>query len=98
LTEGELTVFGLLTRHGPELNADERAEVKKVARHLLERVRAALILNWRQKAQASAQVRLAIEDVLDEELPRAYTPELFKVKCAAVFEHVFETFSDAEAV
>ena len=57
-------------------------------------IRGSLVLNWRQKAQARAQVRLAIEDTLDEGLPRAYTPEVFKSKCVVLFEHVFETFGD----
>ena len=57
LTEEELTVFDLLTRPGPDLAPAERDEVKKVARHLLQRVRGALVLNWRQKAQARAQVK-----------------------------------------
>jgi Type I restriction enzyme HindI endonuclease subunit-like, C-terminal len=70
LTEPELTVFDLLTRPGPDLNAEERDEVKRVARHLLERVRVALVLDWRQRAQARAQVRIAIEDALDDGLPR----------------------------
>jgi len=39
-------------------------------------------------------VKLAIEDTLDEGLPRAYTPDLYKSKCAVVFEHVFETFGE----
>ena len=78
LTEHELTVFDLLTRPGPDLNSDERDEVKKVARHLLERVRGALVLNWREKSQARAQVRLAIEDALDEGLPRAIHPMSIK--------------------
>jgi type I restriction enzyme R subunit len=98
LTEAELTVFDLLTRPGPDLSPAERDEVKKVARHLLERVRAALVLNWRQKAQARAQVRIAIEDTLDEGLPRAYTPDVFQQKCGVVFAHVFETFGDAGEV
>ena len=68
-----------------------------MARQLLQRVRRALVLNWRQKAQARAQVKLAIEDALDEGLPRAYTPDLYKSKCSVVFEHVFEKFSDAAA-
>lgn len=97
LTEEELTVFDLLTRPGPDLAPAERDEVKKVARQLLQRVRRALVLNWRQKAQARAQVKLAIEDALDEGLPRAYTPDLYKSKCSVVFEHVFEKFSDAAA-
>lgn len=94
LTEEELTVFDLLTRPGPDLSTEERDEVKKVARHLLERVRAALVLDWRHRAQARAQVRLAIEDTLDEGPPRAFTPEFYQVKCAVLFEHVFESFGD----
>ena len=90
LTEDELTVFDILTRPGPDLSPEEREEVKKVARELLQRVKLALVLSWRQKAQARAQVRLAIEDVLDEGLPRVYSPELYKQKCSALFEHVFE--------
>ena len=95
LTEEELTVFDLLTRPGPNLNSAERDEVKKVARHLLQRVRGALVLNWRQKAQARARVRLAIEDTLDEGLPRSFTPEIYQGKVAVLFEHVFETFREA---
>jgi type I restriction enzyme R subunit len=97
LTEEELTVFDLLTRPGPDLSPEERDEVKKVARHLLGRVRAALVLNWRQKAQARARVRLAIEDTLDDGLPRVFTPEIYQKKCAVLFEHVFESFGDSEA-
>jgi type I restriction enzyme R subunit len=93
LSEEELTVFDLLTRPGPDLTPEEREEVKKVARHILERVRAALVLNWRQKAQARARVKLVIEDTLDEGLPRAYTPEVYTAKCSRLFEHVYERFA-----
>jgi type I restriction enzyme R subunit len=96
LTEAELTVFDLLTRPGPNLSDEEREEVKKVARLLLKRVKQALVIDWRQKAQARAQVRLAIEDELDDGLPRAYSSELYQQKCSAVFEHVFETFQQAD--
>jgi type I restriction enzyme, R subunit len=91
LSEDELTVFDILIRPGPDLTAEERDEVKKVARQLLQRLKTAVSLNWRQKAQARAQVRLTIEDTLDEGLPRKYSPDLYKEKCSAVFEHVFET-------
>ena len=93
LSEEELTVFDLLTRPGPDLTPEEREDVKKVARHILERVRAALVLNWRQKAQARARVKLVIEDTLDEGLPRAYTPEVYTAKCSRLFEHVYERFA-----
>jgi type I restriction enzyme R subunit len=95
LTEDELTVLDLLTRPGPDLTADERDEVKKVARQLLKRVRAALVLNWREKVQARAQVRDAIEATLDEGLPRSYTPEIYQRKCSILFEHVFERYPDS---
>ena len=96
LSEAELTVFDLLTRPGPDLSDEEREEVKKVARLLLKRVKQALVIDWRQKAQARAQVRLAIEDELDDGLPGAYSPELYQQKCSAVFEHVFETFPQTD--
>jgi type I restriction enzyme R subunit len=92
LSEEELTIFDILTRPGPTLTTEERAEVKKVARQLLERLNALLVLGWRQKAQARAGVRLAIEDGLDEGLPRAYTKEMYQTKCNALFEHVYESY------
>ncbi len=95
LTDEELTVFDILTRPGPDLDSEEREEVKKVARQLLQRLKKAVVLEWREKAQARAQVRLAIEDELDDGLPRSYSPELYKQKCSAVFEHVFEAFGTA---
>ena len=73
------------------------AEGKKVARQLLQRVRAALVLDWRQRAQSRAQVRLPIEDTLDEGLPRAFTPDIYQQKVAVLFEHVFQRFDDADA-
>ncbi len=65
-----------------------------MARELLERLKQLLVLEWRQKASARSQVKLAIEDVLDQGLPRAYTPDLYQQKCSAVFEHFYETYGD----
>ena len=92
--EEELVIFDILTRPSPELVAEERAEVKKVARELLARLKEVLVLNWRQKSTARSQLKLTIEDALDSGLPRAYTPELYQQKCAAVFEHVFESYPE----
>ena len=41
--------------------------------------------------------KVAIEDLLDQGLPRAYTPDLYKQKCSAVFEHVYEVYGDKGA-
>jgi len=90
LTEEELVVFDLLTRPGPELTTEERDEVKKVARRLLKKLRSVLTVDWRKTAMARARVQDAIEEALDEGLPRAYSPEVFKAKAGAVFQHVYE--------
>ena len=97
MTEEELVIFDILTRPAPELSIDERAEVKKVARELLNRLKQLLVLNWRQKAMARSQLKLAIEDVLDTGLPRAYDKPLYQRKCSALFEHIYENYPDREA-
>jgi len=40
-------------------------------------------------------VRVTIEKLLDKGLPRAYTPELFEQKTAAVFQHVYDAYYGA---
>ena len=92
LTEEELVVFDLLTRPGPDLTTEERTEVKKVARQLLAKLQGVLTIDWQKTAQARARVRDAIETELDDGLPRAYTPELFKTKAGAVFQHVYDRY------
>jgi type I restriction enzyme R subunit len=56
-----------------------------------------LVLNWRQKSSARSQLKLAIEDVLDTGLPRAFTPGLYQQNCSALFEHVYESYPDRNA-
>jgi type I restriction enzyme R subunit len=97
LTEEELVIFDILTRPAPALSADERDEVKKVAKALLARLKELLVLNWRQKSAARSQLRLAIEDTLDTGLPRAYTPDLYQQKCSTLFEHVYESYPERDA-
>jgi len=87
LTDEELVIFDILTRPAPaELTTEQRDEIKKVARELLQKLKTLLVINWRQKSTARSQVKLAIEDVLDGGLPRAYSPDLYKQKCATVYE------------
>jgi len=97
MSEEELVIFDILTRPAPALSPEERTEVKKVARDLLDRLKGLLVLNWRQKAAARSQLKLAIEDTLDSGLPRAYTPEVYREKCSALFEHVYESYPERNA-
>ncbi|NKE73304.1 type I restriction endonuclease subunit R [Candidatus Manganitrophus noduliformans] len=94
LSEEELVVFDILTRPAPELSSEERDEVKKIARELLQKLKELLVLDWRQRSSARSQVKLAIEDLLDRGLPRAYSPDLYRQKCSAVFEHFYEAYTD----
>lgn len=94
LTEEELVIFDILTRPAPQLSTEERAEIKKVAHELLERLKQLLVLNWRQKSAARSALKLAIEDMLDSDLPNAYTPELYNQKCSAIFEHIYESYPE----
>ena len=95
LTEEELVVFDLLTRPGPDLSKDERNEVKKVARQMLAKLRGVFAVDWQKTSQARARVREAIEEALDDGLPRAYTPDVFKAKAGVVFQHVYERYGRA---
>jgi type I restriction enzyme, R subunit len=97
MSEEELVIFDILTRPAPELSPEERAEVKKVARELLAKLKELIVINWRQKSMARSQLKLSIEDVLDKGLPRVYSPELYKQKCTVVFQHFYENYSDKGA-
>jgi type I restriction enzyme R subunit len=94
LTEEELVIFDILTRPAPELSAEERNEVKKVAKELLARMTELLVLNWREKSAARSQLRMAIADALDDGLPKIYPTDLYQKKCVAVFEHVYESYPE----
>lgn len=96
LSEEELVIFDILTRPAPELTPAERSKLKRVTKDLLARLKELLVLNWRQKSAARAALRMAIEDTLDSGLPRAYTPELFRQKSAAIFEHVYESYPERD--
>jgi type I restriction enzyme, R subunit len=92
LTEEELAVFDILTKPVIEMTAKEKKEVKSIARKLLQTLKEAkLVLDWRKKQQARAAVYSTVKTILDE-LPRAYTPELYEGKCEAIYQHVYDNY------
>lgn len=94
LTEEQLAVFDLLTRPGPELTADEEAQVKRVAEEVLAVLkREKLVLDWRKEQRTRAAVRVTVEETLDR-LPEKYTRQIYAQKCDAVYQHVFESYFD----
>ncbi|MBY6045285.1 type I restriction endonuclease subunit R [Phaeobacter italicus] len=93
LSEEEKAVFDILTKPEPELSEKERAQVKAVARDLLERLKKDnLVLDWRNKPQTKGAVRQSIEIVLDGGLPDAYDESIFNSKCDALYRHIFEAY------
>ena len=70
----------------------EKEAVKKVARKLLQTLKEAkLVLDWRKKQRTRADVYTTVRTLLDD-LPRAYTPELYQQKCDAVYQHVYDSY------
>jgi len=92
LSEEELAVFDLLTKPDVKLTKQQEAEVKKIAKELLETLkREKLVLDWRKKQQSRAAVRQCIEVILDH-LPPVYAEEVYHRKCEAVYQHVYDCF------
>ncbi|MGI9098108.1 MAG: HsdR family type I site-specific deoxyribonuclease [Solirubrobacteraceae bacterium] len=93
LAEPELAVFDLLTQPDPVLTEQQRVEVKKIARKLMEHITERLVLDWRKKAETREAARGLVKDILDE-LPDAYDRPTWQRKTDAVFNHIFASFYD----
>ncbi|MHB8922503.1 MAG: type I restriction endonuclease subunit R [Thermoleophilia bacterium] len=93
LSEEELAIFDLLTRPQIELSEKERKRVKKAARDLLATLKnEKLVLDWRKRQQARAAVRVTISEMLDGELPAAYSEKLYQQKCDLLYPHVYDSY------
>ena len=93
LTEEELVLFDLLTKPDVKLTRQEEIAVKKAAKALLETLKQEkLVLDWRNRQTTRAMVRYTIETVL-EQLPRAYSKELYDQKCDLLFQHFYEGYA-----
>jgi type I restriction enzyme R subunit len=92
LTEEELVIFDLLTKPSIALTKQETAEVKRVAKSLLEKLKQEkLVLDWRKQQTTRAMVLTTVKDILDR-LPRKYTPALYEQKCDLVYQHFYESY------
>jgi type I restriction enzyme R subunit len=93
LNEEELAVFDILTKPDMKLTQKEKNQVKKVARDLLTKLKAEmLVLDWRKRQQNRAQVMVTIEDMLDKGLPEKFTEDIFHEKCGLVYQHVYDSY------
>lgn len=95
LSEEELALFDILTNPEPTLTKAEEADVKKVCRELLEKLkREKLILDWREKQQARAGVMQALKLEL-RRLPAPFTKDVRAEKMARAYAHVYDHYFGA---
>ncbi|HAX89753.1 MAG TPA: DEAD/DEAH box helicase [Cyanobacteria bacterium UBA11370] len=95
LDEEELAIFDLLTKPDITLTEKEKLDVKKVAKELLETLKQEkLVLDWRRRQQSKAEVKVTIEEILDQ-LPESYAPEVYQCKCEEIYQHVYESYAGA---
>lgn len=93
ITEEELALFDILIKPEMQLAEREKQQVKRLSRYLLEMLkREKLILDWRKKQQARAEVLYTIEVVLDKELPRSYSTDTYQKKCEVVYQHIYDCY------
>lgn len=90
LSEEELAIFDLLCQD-VALSTKERDAVKLIAHELLVKLRDVLVIDWRKKQRAKAQVQRMIQDVLDQ-LPETYNDALWPVACDKVYQHIFDAY------
>jgi type I restriction enzyme R subunit len=90
LSDEELAIFDLLYK--ANLSEKEKNQIKKVARDILEKLKNKLVLDWRKKQQARADVKVAIDDVLYTELPENYSTGEYQMKIDLVYRHVYDSY------
>lgn len=93
LSEEQLALFDILTKPELELTEKDKQQVKAAARQLLEILKTEkLVLDWRKKQQARAEVLYTIEKVLDDDLPRSFSTDLYRKKCELVYQHIYDNY------
>lgn len=92
LSEEELALFDKLKK--PKLTNDDIKELKKCAKDLLHALKndGLNAVDWRKKAQTRAKVRIEIDNLLDKELPKSYTPIDYQNICEIAFQHFFDNY------
>jgi type I restriction enzyme R subunit len=93
LNEEQLAVFDILTRPEPDLGPDEKEEVKKVAKELLEKLKKEkLVLDWKKRESTKNAVEVAIKNELVELPKDKYPKNLFQEKVEKLYNHIYESY------
>jgi type I restriction enzyme R subunit len=93
LSEDELALFDLLTQPDPILPTDKRDEVKRIARSLLQKLRALFaVVDWQSKPTIRARVTATIRSTL-RDLPEEYDDDLWTVKTEATQAWILQHYA-----
>lgn len=92
LTEEELELYDTLRKD--KLTKEEEQKVKLAAKHLISRLLdehpKVLVQDWWKDGQTQRKVKVAVEEVLDQDLPDSYDRITFKEKSDNVFELIVD--------
>lgn len=98
LSQDELELYDILKKD--KMTKAEEIKVKNAARDLLQRLikgrPKVLIQDWFKDGQSQVRVKLAIEEVLDKDLPETYEKDLFKEKSSKLYDLVYEYASKGQ--
>ena len=91
----ELAMYDLLLKDS--LTSAEIKKIKKLAKVLLERIRAKIseLDHWTEKEETQAAVDILIRDTLWSELPESYDDNLLNVYRRKIYEFVYTTYPAA---
>ncbi len=92
LNDEELAIFDLLYK--PNLSEKEKKEIKKVSKEILEKLKNEnkLVIDWRKKQQARADVKITIDDLLYDGLPKSYVTQEYQLRLDLVYRHVYDSY------
>ena len=91
-----MAVFDIITEPEPELTNAQEAEVKRVCKGLLEKLKAEkLVLDWRTAQATRAGVRDCIQVELDNLPEDPYPKPIYDAKCKQTYRHIFDNYFGA---
>ena len=91
LSEEELALFDIIKKE--EMNERERKQVKKAAKDLIATLKAGqLVLDWRKRQQTRENVRLTVQQLLDQTLPESYSRQIYIQKCEEAYQHIYDSY------
>ncbi len=90
LSTEELAIFDLLYKG--DLSDKEKTQIKKMAKDILGKLKNKFVIDWRKKQQARAEIKVAIADVIYDELPESYTTTDCQQSMNLIYRHVYDSY------